>query len=122
MTTYSEAFPSLVHVYLEDSWVLAVRPSEAMLEFDLEAVLTGEHPDYRGPASGEQYDYRRARLVLHGQVTCNLSGAPPALDADGEQDLGNIDTWTVDEAGVSLLTGPWGHAQVTRPRAEFVLA
>ena len=122
MTAYSAAFTPLAHVYLEDSWVLALWPSENMLAFDLEAVLTEEHPDYRGPASGEQYDYRRARLVLRGEVSCNLSGARPATDPNGAHDLGNIDTWTVDGAGVSLLTGDWGEARVSGARVAFVLA
>lgn len=122
MATYGAAFAPLAHVYLEDSWVLALWPSENMLTFDLEAVLTQEHPQYQGPASGEQYDYRRARLTLHGRVSCALSGAPPATDATGTADLGNIDSWTMDDAGVSLLTGDWGEVRVSHARVEFVLA
>ena len=111
MATYSDAFTPLAHIYLEDSWVLALWPLDNMLAFDLDAVLTQEHPEHRGPTSGEQYDYRRARLTLLGQVSCALSGAPPATGAGGTEDLGNIDSWTVDDAGVSLLTGDWGEAR-----------
>ena len=122
MATYSEAFAPLTHVYLEDSWVLALWPSDNMLAFDLDAVLTQEHAEYRGPAPGEQCDYRRARLTLQGQVSCALSGAPPATGEDGTQDLGSIDSWTVDDAGVSRLEGDWGEARVSDARVEFVLA
>lgn len=121
VTTYSDAFTALAHVYLEDSWVLALWPSENELAFDLEAVLTDGHPDYLGPAEGEQYDYRRARLTLHGQVSCALSGAAPATDRAGTADLGHIDAWTLDDAGVSLLAGDWGEARVSGARVEFVL-
>ncbi len=121
MATYSDAFSPLAHIYLEDSWVLALWPSDNMLAFDLDAVLTEEHPQYRGPASGEQYDYRRARLTLQGRVSCVLSGWQPATGPDGAEDLGNIDSWTVDDAGVSLLEGDWGEAQVSDARVKFVL-
>ncbi len=121
MATYSDAFAQLAHVYLEGSWVLALWPSDNMLAFDLDAVLTQEHPEYRGPAPGEHYDYRRARLTLQGQVSCALSGAQPARDASGTEDLGNIDSWTLADAGVSLLAGDWGEARVLDARVEFVL-
>ena len=121
MATYCDAFPSLAHIYLEDSWVLALRLSDHVLAFDLDAVLTQEHPEYRGPTSGEQYDYRRARLTLLGPVSCALSGAPPATSADGTEDMGNIDSWTVDAAGVSLLEGGWGEARVSSAQVEFAL-
>lgn len=121
MAAYSDAFTALQHVYLEDSWVLRLSLSAQMLAFDIEAVLTEKHPDYRRPAPGEQYDYRPGRLVLLGEVSCDLSGAAPATDASGSTDLGHIDTWTVDDAGVSRLTGDWGVAQVRDARVEFVL-
>ncbi len=121
MATYYDAFAQLAHVYLEDSWVLAVWPSDNMLAFDIEAVLTQEHPEYRGPATGYQYDFRLALLTLSGHVACVLSGAPPASSADGTTDLGNIDSWTVDDAGVSLLEGVWGEARVSDTRVEFAL-
>lgn len=121
MVTYSDAFSPLAHIYLEDSWVLALSPSEDMLTFDLDAVLTEAHPEYRGPASGEQYDYRRARLTLRGQVSCVLSGRPPTTGPDGEEDLGNIHSWTVDAAGVSLLAGDWGEARVSDAQVTFAL-
>jgi hypothetical protein len=120
--TYSDAFAQLANVYLEDSWVLALRSSETELTFDFDAVLTEGHPAYRGPAPGEQYDYRRARLTLHGSVSCALSGAPPTSDATRTTDLGNIDSWTVDGAGLSLLSGGWGEARISDARIEFVLA
>ena len=121
MSTYSDVFAPLAHIYLEDSWVLALRQSDTTLAFDLDVVLTEGHPEYTGPAAGEQYDYRRARLTLQGAVTCTLSGRPPATDATGEQDLGNIDSWLIDDAGTSLLAGDWGEAQVANAEVEFAL-
>lgn len=122
MSAYSDALAPLTHIDLEDSWVLALSPSDNMLAFDLEAVLTEGHPDYQGPKSGEQYYYRLTRLTLGGAVSYMLSGARPSTNASGEGDLGNLDSWTVDEDGVSMFTGDWGEARVSDARVEFVLA
>lgn len=121
-SNYADAFPPLADIYLEDSWVLSVLPSAQMVAFELEAVLTETHPDYAGPRPGEQYDYRRATLVVEGEhVEVELSGLVPAQDASGSTDLGNIDSWTVDEGGWSVLTGDWGTVRVQRPRVRLLL-
>ena len=45
------------HVYLPDSWVLAVETDATRVCFVLEAVLTPEHPRYYSPPKpGEQYE------------------------------------------------------------------
>jgi hypothetical protein len=38
--TYDAAFRDLANVYLEDSWILDVTPTEYALRFVIEAVLT----------------------------------------------------------------------------------
>lgn len=50
-----------------------------------------------------------------------LSGLVPAQDASGSTDLGNIDSWIVDEDGWSVLTGDWGTARVQRPHVRLLL-
>ena len=110
---YYEAFPTLDQVYLEDSWVVSVREVPHGLVFDLDAVMTERHPAYRGPLPGEQYDYRRLLLEVVGtSAAYEPSGAPPASDANGHLDHGNIDAWHVDEQGWSHLEGDWGTARV----------
>ena len=121
-TDYADAFPTLAGIYLEDSWVLSVLPSEQMVAFQLDAVLLEEHPGYAGPRPGEQHDYRRATLVIEGPgLEVELSGLPPAQDASGATDLGNIDSWMVDEGGWSVLSGDWGTARVHRPHVRLLL-
>lgn len=44
-------------------------------------------------------------------MSCILSKAPAATDTTGSQDLGHIDTWTVDDTGLSRLDGDWGLAE-----------
>lgn len=54
---YSEAFPDLAGVLLEDSWVLDIAPSERAVSFQLDVVLTPDHPRHRPPTTGEQHCY-----------------------------------------------------------------
>ncbi len=120
---YPEVFDALRHVYLEDSWVLRVVPSESTVAFHLDLVLTPEHPAYLGARPAEQYDYRSAELHLTGpQVLVELSGAPSAISADGSRDLGNIDSWRTDDEGWSTLQGDWGTARVFSPEVRLTLA
>lgn len=100
---------SLADAYLQDSWVLdvVVRPTEVV--FDLDLVLRPSHPAYTQPRPGEQYCYRRATLRFPGlrEITWQLGTGPPATDADGEVDYGNIDTLRTD-GEVYELDGDWG--------------
>ena len=119
-TSYEQAFEALREIYLEDSWVMGLASTDVSVAFELDAVLTPAHPEYRGPRPGEQYDYRRARLLVTGdRVTVELSGLPAALDASGEADHGNIDAWLVDDSRTSTLTGDWGSLEVTNSRVQL---
>ena len=121
-TSYEEEFEPLRGLYLEDSWVLDIVPTEGSVAFELDAVLTPEHPEYRGPRAGEQHDYRHAQLFVTGdRVTVELSRLPAAVDASGGADRGHIDTWVVDERGTSKLTGDWGSADVSNARVRLEL-
>lgn len=118
---YVEAFPALASIYLENSWELSVLPSERMVAFQLDAVLLEEHPRYVGPRPGEQHDYRPATLLVEGPcLEVALSGLLPAQDENGATDLGNIDSWTVDEGSWSVLSGNWGTARVQRPHVRLL--
>ncbi|CAB4576951.1 MAG: hypothetical protein ACK5CE_16965 [Actinomycetes bacterium] len=102
------------HVYLPDSWVLAVETDATRVCFVLEAVLTPEHPRYYSPPkSGEQYAYARMRWCLRGEVHWN--DGPnldrPATDATGGVDFGNIYAW-FEESGVDHIEGEWGAVTV----------
>ena len=121
-SAYNHAFEALRDVYLEDSWVLTVQPSSRLLAFELDVVLTPNHPDYRGATSGEQHGYRRARLVLAAEsFEYELSGLPPATDATGRQDFGHIDSWIVEDTGLCLLEGDWGTARARDASVSLVL-
>jgi hypothetical protein len=122
---YYRLFKSLAEVYLEDSWVLEVDERGGSLVFDLEVVLTERHAFYGPPQPGELHCYRRGQLIVRSPLPISLrrSGNPPATDATGGQDYGNIDTVRpVDhEPSTWELTGDWGEASVVLPEVELNL-
>jgi hypothetical protein len=109
-----DQLPGFEHLYLEDSWVLGVHESDDELRFDVEAVLTESHPDWHPPKDREVYAYKRLALVFARprQVTWlrRMSG-PPAVDASGEVDYGNIDLFEW-ENDTYELEGEWGRVRV----------
>jgi hypothetical protein len=113
MRAYDE-LPGLEHLYLEDSWVLAVEETAHELRFVVEAVLTETHAHWRPPRPGEQYCYHRVELVFSRPRSVEwlkrMEG-PPAVDASGEVDFGNIDAFRWD-ASVFELEGDWGAVRV----------
>ena len=121
LVEYHQAFPDLAGVYLEDSWVLNVAPTEHGVSFRLEAVLTPEHPRYRPRQADEQYCYLTGWLSVRSSepVEVRLSGLPPAIDVSGEQDLGNIDRFVLHAGEVWAMEGDWGSARVAHPEVSL---
>lgn len=80
MVDYPDAFDALAHVYLEDSWVIDLAPSDQGIAFRLEAVLTPGHQSFNGPVAGEQHCYRLCWLDVRSDepVEPSFSGAMPA--------------------------------------------
>ena len=112
MTNYW-TIPGFEDLYLEDSWLLEIRPGEETLTISADLVLRESHPAYRTPRSGEQYCYR-AGLITFDEVTA-LSWTDrshmPAIDASGEEDLGSFDQFEVED-GWYVLTGDFGRIVV----------
>lgn len=123
---YHEAFADLAEIYLEDSWVLNVAPTERGATFRLDVVLTPSHPRYQSPSPGEQHCYRRAQLTVGGRRRSLLrpSDIPPARDASGELDFGNIDVFIqADWDGEASweLSGDWSDLQIVEPFVNLAL-
>ncbi|GGH47464.1 hypothetical protein GVY41_04280 [Frigidibacter albus] len=96
------------HLYLEDSFVLAILYDAAEVRFEMEFVLTEQHPDFQPPRSGEQYCYRRGtiRFPKGAEVVEVLRRDVSSQDATSEPDMGNIDSfeWC---GGRYRLVGDW---------------
>jgi hypothetical protein len=121
---YQDAFADLADVYLEDSWVLDIVPTEGGVTFRLDAVLTAAHPRYEPPAPDEHYCYQRVRLTIASakRSVLHRSDAPPATDASGEVDFGNIDEFTeVDWDGEAAweVRGGWGDLLTVEPSVDI---
>ncbi len=114
-TTYYNTIDDLHDIYLEDSFVLGIHEGEDVLFFDLDVVLTEEHPLYRQPPEDMRYCYRTARLAFSGDlhvtwIERNLTARNVA--DDGSVDLGEIDGFDCGPDGY-YLDGEWGAVKIT---------
>jgi hypothetical protein len=121
MQSYSQ-LPHLSNVLLEESYVLDIEIHPGFIKFKMEFVLTSDHPEYTEPPPTERYCYRRGLLSFDGVIRCLWSdqGAPPATDATGETDYGNIDAFRVDGSFYSL-EGDRGSMDVVASGVEIRL-
>jgi hypothetical protein len=113
---YFEVFPELAGTFLEDSWVLSVEVDGGQATFDLDLVLTPEHPAFQPAKAGEQHCYVRALLTIFADdLVFQPSGTQPAIDASGEKDLGNIDSFIDLGEGRWRVEGSWGTLDALSP-------
>lgn len=112
MTNYTE-LPQLGGIYLEDSYVLSIVETPGCLAFEMEAVLTPQHPAYHQPLVGEQYCYAHGDLVFSNvaKVEWVRRSNSRSIDASGDEDLGNIDRLTYTN-GVYTAEGDWGEVLI----------
>jgi hypothetical protein len=107
--TYDQ-LPGLEHLYLEDSYLLAVHEDGDELRLDIEAVMTEQHPRFTPRKPHETYSYLRVAIVFiePRSVDWLERSMKPITDPDGETDYGNIDSFTFDQDRYEI-TGEWGH-------------
>jgi hypothetical protein len=117
-----KSFPGLVGVFLEDSYVLGISESSEQVVFQLDAVLTPEHPAYHSPRPGEQYCYVNGSLVFPDVTVVEWlkRSSNHYTDASGEEDLGNIDILKVDGDSF-VVEGDWGTVRISGGRPRFDL-
>jgi len=121
ITEYYE-LPGFDMIYLEDSYVLGLTVHLDHIEIQLDAVLREGHPDYLPPVAGEQYCYRKARILFTGFTNVTLSNINrnATIDIDGEADYGNIDQFRRLE-NEFLLSGAWGDFEIVGGKVEIAL-
>ena len=105
-------FPGFENVYLEDSYVLAIK-AKASVEILIEAVLTENHPLYASPLPGEQYCYRQMTIKFLSPQTYSLvlKKMTPIPNPDGSIDYGNIDEFYMND-GKYYMDGEWGELTI----------
>lgn len=112
----------LRELLLEESYVLGITAIPGKVTFELDLVLTPGHGEYSPPGPGQQYCSRRGLLVFEGvtRLLWSQAGNPPAVDASGEADYGQIDSFEWDDAG-ALLEGSWGRMEIVSSSIEVAL-
>ena len=121
MKDYYE-FPSLEHVYLEDSYVLDIQTEPDAVEISVETVLTENHPEYSDPPPNEQYCYRNGRICFRNakSITWVKKNMILMPDLVGPPDYGNIDVFYFSE-GSYHLNGEWGELEIVSSEPLFEL-
>lgn len=114
--------PGLDGIYLEDSFLLDIRQVRNTIEILLDVVLREIHGSYESPRAGEQYCYRRGRLVFHDVIRASWASLSfdGALDGNEETDFGNIDEFVFRD-GRYLLSGEWGQLEIWSNTPEIEL-
>ena len=99
--------------------MLGIRATPGEVTFDVDLVLTPEHPAYTPPPPNETECGRvgRVRFVEVHELVWGGQGAAPATDASGERDFGHIDSLEWD-GGTFRLEGDWGRMEVSAARAH----
>ncbi len=112
MSNYYE-WSNFENTYLEDSFVLSIEEFESSLSFIVEVVLTENHPLYSSPNTGEQYCYRKGKIIFQELKSVEWSNrnTQPFTDAVDSEDYGNIDAFILDADGYHL-SGDWGEVVV----------
>ena len=110
---YYDQIECLRSIYLEDSFVLGLIEGQDSIEFELEAVLTKQHPSYHPPKPDEKHCYKRLVLRLGNCSNVNWvrKSLTPSTDANGAIDYGNIDHFSVMKDQLRL-SGDWGEVQL----------
>ena len=101
------------NIYLEDSYVLGIDETSNKLIFDVEIVLHEEHPLYTTPKPDEQYCYKKGKIIFDelNSVDWINKNNKAYTDAEGDEDLGNIDVFEQTKNGYHL-EGDWGEVDV----------
>lgn len=109
-----EHHPQLSPYYFEDSFVLAITEREDSFEFEIEAVLTPEHKDYKNLQPSEHHAYKNIKLIFERIEQLEYEPAPLTgyRDDTGGIDYGNIDLLTFDGDSYEL-EGDWGKLKIT---------
>jgi hypothetical protein len=101
---------------LEESYVLGIQATPGAVTFDVDFVLTPEHPAYAPSSTNETECFRVGRIRFLGvqRLLWEQQGAPPATDASGEIDFGHVDSFDWDGNNFRL-EGDWDELRRKHP-------
>lgn len=122
MNNYFE-IDDLRYVYLEDSFVLNITESDNEIEYEIEFVLTENHPLYSAPLNTEVYCYKKGVLLFRGvsSVIWESRSENQFVDKNDEIDYGNIDCFTFSGQNFNL-SGDWGVISFKANSVDIILS
>ncbi len=103
------------HIYFPDSYVLSIEAKPYIFTMAFDFVLTPQHPFYSDIHPDDRHCYRRGSISIKNFKNFewrNEMSSPPATDATGEIDFGNLDSFQYTN-GVYAFEGDWGIIRVT---------
>ncbi|HEX5056817.1 MAG TPA: hypothetical protein VFX02_10000 [Gammaproteobacteria bacterium] len=110
---------------LTESFVLSWNRDQNALRFDVDFVLTEEHPAFRPPSAEEWACFRRG--ILEFPNARSVKGLPkmsevrPAVDATVENDYGHFDSFIESSPKRFEVTGDFGTFLVESDEPTVVL-
>lgn len=113
----------LKNIFLEDSFVLNITEKNNEILYDVELVLTENHPLYSEPLETEMYCYRKGALLFKGvsSVIWGNRSEKYFIDKNDETDYGNIDCFCFSENNFSL-SGDWGAISFTANSVDVIFS
>ena len=101
------------HFAFEDSHILDVRESDQELCFEVEAVMTPDHPRWSQPKPGEVHAYLVVDVIFAQprRIEWVEKRMKPITGPDGEIDYGNIDSFVWRPSWFEIQ-GEFGHVRV----------
>ncbi|WP_079178168.1 hypothetical protein [Streptomyces mangrovisoli] len=121
MSDYREV-GELGQYFLEESYVLSIQASPGDLSLEMDLALSPEHPQHEPASPNERHCYRRGTIRYSGVKDLQWfdQGTPPAVDATGELDYGNIDSLTV-EGDAYGMEGDFGRITIVARDISILL-
>lgn len=97
----------------EDSYVLRIEITPYILKLRMQFSLAPTHEKFHAPSQDEWAFYVLGVLRIEGfsSLMWEATGAPPAIDATGEEDLGCLDSFSYDNK-FWCLEGDWGSIRI----------
>ncbi len=119
------AIPAFDGLDLTESFILSWEHRENLLRFEVDFVLTEDHPAFHPPIPGEWACFRRGALEFPNVRSLtglpSMAGVRPAVDATGAHDYGHFDTFVESAPARFEVSGDFGTFSVESDLPVIVL-
>jgi hypothetical protein len=106
------AMPAFDGLDLTESFISSWEQNNKTLRFEVDFVLTPDHPMFRPALPDEWACFRRGAVTFPNVRAItglkSMSEVRPAIDATGERDYGHFDTFVERAPGAFEVAGDFG--------------